>query len=85
MPIELEHDGLSGEVYLDCYVTIEYLQSERENFMETTIRPAILYDTKCWEIKQHVQRISVEEMRMLRWISSNMRKDTLRNKCNCIL
>jgi len=32
----------------------------------------MLYITKCWAVKnQHIYKISVAEMRMLRWISEN--------------
>ena len=39
----------------------------KEKFYKTVIRPAILYGTKCWTIlKQHVNKLSVTKMRMLR-------------------
>ena len=42
------------------------------NFYHTTIQPAMLYGTECWIVKkQHIHKISVIEMRILRWISGN--------------
>ena len=41
----------------------------------------MLYGTECWVIKkQHINIMSVAEMRMLRWISGNTRKDRIRNQ-----
>ena len=49
------------------------------------MRSVILYDTKCWDIKkQHVHKMSVIEMRMLRWIMKNTNKDKLRNEEVCL-
>ena len=40
-----------------------------------------MYGTKGWAVKkQHVHKISVVEMRMLRWINGNTRKDKIQNK-----
>jgi hypothetical protein len=40
----------------------------------------MLYGVECWPTKrQHVQQLSVAEMRMLRWICSNTRRDRVRN------
>jgi len=50
-------------------------------FYRTAIRPALLYGTECWAIKQcHIQKMSVAEMRMLRWMCGHTRKDRLRNE-----
>jgi hypothetical protein len=44
------------------------------------IRPAILYGAECWATKgQHIQKMSVAEMRMLRWICGHTKKDRIRN------
>ena len=41
----------------------------------------MLYDTECWVIKRyHAQKMSVSEMRMLRWMCDNMRIDKVRNE-----
>jgi hypothetical protein len=46
----------------------------------TVIRPAILYGAKCWATKgQHIQKMNVAKMRMLRWICGHTRKDRIRN------
>jgi hypothetical protein len=40
----------------------------------------MLYGAECWPTKrQHVQQLSVAEMRMLRWIYGNTRRDRVRN------
>ena len=50
-------------------------------FYRTAIRPALLYGTECWAVKQcHVQKMNVAEMRMLRWMCGHTRKDRLRNE-----
>jgi hypothetical protein len=39
-----------------------------------------LYGAECWPTKRwHVQQLSVAEMRMLRWICGNTRRDWVRN------
>jgi hypothetical protein len=49
-------------------------------FYRTTIRPAMMYGAECWATKgQHIQKMSVAEMRMLRWICGHARKDRIRN------
>ena len=64
-------------VFCDCSIPIKL----KENFHKTAIRLAMLYGTKCWTIKkQHVHKISVVEMRMLRRISGNTRKDKIPNE-----
>ncbi|KAL6546097.1 hypothetical protein OROGR_009971 [Orobanche gracilis] len=50
-------------------------------FYRTAIRPALLYGTECWDVKQcHVQKMNVAEMRMLRWMCGHTKKDRLRNE-----
>jgi hypothetical protein len=52
----------------------------KSKFCRTAIRPAMLYGAECWSTKRrHVQRLSVAEMRMLRWICSHTRRDRVRN------
>ncbi|KAL7197598.1 hypothetical protein ACSBR2_020187 [Camellia fascicularis] len=46
------------------------------------IRPAILHETECWATtKQHVDKMSVAEMMMLRWMHNKTRQDRTRNEC----
>ena len=41
----------------------------------------MLYGTECWAIKRyHTQKMSVAEMRMLRWMCDNTRRDRVRNE-----
>ena len=55
-------------------------QKLKGRFYRTAIRPAMLYGAECWPTKrQHVQRLSVAEMRMLRWMCGHTRKDRVRN------
>ncbi|CAH9063950.1 unnamed protein product, partial [Cuscuta europaea] len=50
-------------------------------FYRTAIRPALLYGVECWAVKQcHIQKMSVAEMRMLRWMCGHTRKDRVRNE-----
>jgi hypothetical protein len=38
------------------------------------------YEAECWPTKmRHVQQLSVAEMRMLRWICGDTRRDRARN------
>ena len=49
-------------------------------FYRTAVRPAMLYGTECWAVKnQHENQVSVAEMRMLRWMSGKTRHDRIRN------
>jgi hypothetical protein len=49
-------------------------------FYRTVIRPAMLYGVEYWPTKrQHVQQLSIAEMRMLRWICDHTRRDWVRN------
>ncbi|KAM1790899.1 hypothetical protein ACFX12_034922 [Malus domestica] len=50
-------------------------------FYRMAIRPAMLYGTECWVVKhQHVHKMGVTEMRMLRWMCGHTRKDKIRNE-----
>jgi hypothetical protein len=49
-------------------------------FYRTTIRPAMMCGAECYATKgQHVQKMSVAEIRMLHWICGHTRKDRIRN------
>jgi hypothetical protein len=49
-------------------------------FYRTAIRLTMLYEVECWPTKmRHVQQLSVAEMRMLRWICDNTRRDRVQN------
>ena len=46
----------------------------------TAVRPSMLYGTECWAVKsQHESKVSVAEMRMLRWMTGKTRHDRIRN------
>ena len=50
-------------------------------FYRTTVRPTMLYGTKCWAVKsEHENQVSVAEMRMLRWMSGKSRRDRIKNR-----
>jgi hypothetical protein len=52
----------------------------KNKFYRITIRPFMLYGAECWPTKRrHVQQLSVAEMRMLRWIFGNTRRDRVWN------
>jgi hypothetical protein len=52
----------------------------KDKFYRTTIKLAMLYGTKCWATKgQHIKKMSVTEMRMLRWIYGHTRRDRIRD------
>ena len=49
-------------------------------FYRTAVRPAMLYGTECWAVKsQHESKVSVAEMKMLRWMSGKTKKNRIRN------
>ncbi|XP_048006059.1 uncharacterized protein LOC125241562 [Leguminivora glycinivorella] len=48
---------------------------------KTAIRPAVLYGSECWATnKQHLDKLHVTEMRMLRWSAGVTLLDKLRNQ-----
>ena len=50
-------------------------------FYRTTTRPVITHRAECWPIKkQHMHKIDVVEMRMLRQMCGKIRKDKIKNK-----
>jgi len=49
-------------------------------FYQTTVRLAMLYGAECWAVKnQHENQVSVQEMRMLHWMSGRTRRVRIRN------
>ena len=55
--------------------------SLKEKFYRTAVRPFLLYGTECCaNKKQHTQKISVAEMRILRWMCGKTRIDKVRNE-----
>jgi hypothetical protein len=50
-------------------------------FYRTVVRPAMLYGSECWAVRRdHIQKLCVAEMRMLRWMCGKTRKDKVRNE-----
>jgi hypothetical protein len=55
-------------------------QKLKGKFYRTVIRPAMLYGVECWPTKRgHVQQLGVVEMRMLRWMYGQTRRDRVQN------
>ncbi|XP_057535268.1 uncharacterized protein LOC130813451 [Amaranthus tricolor] len=50
-------------------------------FYRTSIRPALLYGTKCWPVKKIFEhKMKVSEMRILRWMCGHTLVDRIRNQ-----
>ena len=48
---------------------------------KTTLRLAMLYDIERWVVKkQHINKMSIAKIRMLRQVSENTRKDRIQYK-----
>ena len=55
--------------------------SLKGKFYKKAIRPTLLHGTGCWvNKKQHIQKISGAEMRMLRCMCGKIKKDKVRNE-----
>ncbi|WP_227626107.1 hypothetical protein, partial [Klebsiella pneumoniae] len=50
-------------------------------FYKMVVRPIMLYGVECWPLKEkHRSKLSVTEMRMLRWMSGFTLKDRMQNE-----
>ena len=50
-------------------------------YYKVAVRPALLYGSECWAVKHnHVKKMEVAEMRMLRWMCGITRRDRIRNE-----
>ncbi|KAF3632917.1 hypothetical protein FXO37_27265 [Capsicum annuum] len=50
-------------------------------FYRVAVRLAMIYGAECWPVKNsHVQKLKVEEIRMLRWMCGFTRADRVRNE-----
>ncbi|RWR94899.1 ataxia telangiectasia mutated family protein [Cinnamomum micranthum f. kanehirae] len=50
-------------------------------YYKVAVRPALLYGSECWTVKHnHVKKMEVAEMRMLRWMCGITRRDRIRNE-----
>lgn len=48
---------------------------------ETVVQPAIIYGTKCWEtVREHVHKMSVTNMHILRWMYGKTCEDKIGNE-----
>ena len=53
----------------------------KKKIYKTAISTAILYEIDCWAtIKQHMNKLSIIEMSMLKWICRKTLKDKITNK-----
>ncbi|XP_052113453.1 urease accessory protein D isoform X2 [Arachis duranensis] len=76
-----------GHIWLESfYKSIETRgrKTRNANFMisahSNLYKPAMLYGTECWAAKgEHKNKLSVTEIKMLRWMSGHMRLDRIRN------
>ncbi|KAH0462579.1 hypothetical protein IEQ34_010154 [Dendrobium chrysotoxum] len=53
----------------------------KRKFYKMVVRPAMFYGAECWPLKEkHNSKLSVAEMRMLRWMSGFTLRDKIRNE-----
>ena len=52
----------------------------KDKVYRMVVRPTVLYGSECWPLKRtQVQRLTVAEMRMIRWMCGYTRIDRIRN------
>ncbi len=53
----------------------------KDKVYKTVIKPTMTYGAECWAVRKKDEiRLHVAELRMLRWIRGNTRKDHVRNQ-----
>lgn len=68
---------LTSEVLCDKKVPLKL----KSKFYRVAVRPSMLYGAEYWIVKHsHIQKVRVEEMRMLRWICGITIGDRIRNE-----
>jgi len=62
-------------------VIVTFCYGWKGKFYRTAIRSVLLYGIECWAIRRHhAYKMSVAEMRMLRWIYGNTRRDKVKSE-----
>ena len=75
MDLLIKKESRVDEVKKALGVLCDYRIHIRKFFYKIAIRLAMLYVIKCWAVKkQHIYKMSVAKMRMLKWINRNNRK-----------
>ncbi|KAM3362933.1 hypothetical protein P3S68_017787 [Capsicum galapagoense] len=69
--------SLASKILCDKKVPLKL----KDKFYRVSIRSAMLYGAECWPVKNsHIQKLTVAEMRILRWIYGHTKKDRVRNE-----
>ena len=72
--------GWNGGVQQEFYVIVTFCYDWRESFIRLLLGQLCLYGTECWVMKRyHAQKMSAVEMRSIRWMCGNTRRDKVRN------
>jgi hypothetical protein len=70
----------NGDRNLTFFVTKKLLNKLKDKFYRTVFRSAMMCGVECWGIKgQHIQKMSIAEIRMLCWICGYTTRDRIRN------
>jgi hypothetical protein len=70
----------NGDRNLTFSVTKKLLNKLKDKFYRTVFRSAMMCGVECWGIKgQHIQKMSIAEIRMLCWICGYTTRDRIRN------